>query len=49
MAHPSLGVELHLVPRSVLEHLNNPFHRYDLSSRSFTHDEKKEMKVRISC
>jgi hypothetical protein len=30
--------------RSVLQHLNDPFHRYDLTHRSLTHDEKKDMK-----
>lgn len=29
---------------SVLQHLNDPFHRYDLTHRSLTHDEKKDMK-----
>jgi len=29
---------------SVLQHLNDPFHRYDLTSRSYTHDEKRNMK-----
>ena len=36
--------------RSVLQHLNDPFHRYDLTSRSYTHDEKRNMKdTRVSC
>ena len=35
--------------RSVLQHLNDPFHRYDLTSRSYTHDEKRNMKdTRVS-
>ncbi|CAE7679304.1 efhc2 [Symbiodinium sp. CCMP2456] len=37
-------VALPKIDLSVVEHLKNPFHRYDLSARSFTHDEKREMK-----
>ncbi|CAK9046383.1 unnamed protein product [Durusdinium trenchii] len=29
---------------SLLHHLNDPFHRYDLSTRTFTHEERGEMK-----
>ncbi|CAJ1378512.1 unnamed protein product [Effrenium voratum] len=29
---------------SVLQNLNDPFHRYDLTNRSVTHDERRDMK-----
>lgn len=29
---------------SVLQHLNDPYHRYDLTSRSMSHEERQEMK-----
>ena len=33
--------------RSVLQNLNDPFHRYDLTNRSVTHDERRDMKENI--